>query len=157
MKRVVLIILGFVWMTFWLLWAFNYGSNEVPDQISRNQEFKDRELVPLVNKIDSFLIIRERIPTEGEFNKMYRTLTLSPTVEYYQADNFEGIPELEQVEKGPKNYVLVRWRGEWNEYYTSWNHHYSTDDFQSSSGIYNLLFSLVVGGLPLLLIIRFVK
>jgi hypothetical protein len=157
MKKVILIIIGIGWLTLWLLWALIFGLNEVPNQISKNREFKDAELVPLVNKVDSFLTTHGRLPTEGEFNKMYRTLTHLPTVEYYQADSFEGIPELKQAERGTKNYVVVVWRGEWNEYYTSWNQHYSVDDFQSSNGIYNLLLSLVIGGLPLLLIIRFVK
>jgi hypothetical protein len=157
MRRMIFIILGLVWLIFWFLWGFNFGVNETPLQIKKNREFKNTQLAPLVNKVDSFLVTNNRLPSEGEFNKMYRTLTLLPTVEYYQADKFEGIPELDKIQKGRENYVLVAWRGEWNEYYTSWDDHYSVDDFTKLEGLYNFLFSLLIGGLPFILILKFVK
>lgn len=153
MIRKSLIILGIFWLILSLVWPAIFGFSEAPKQVSKNLKYKNSEFVPLINKVDSFLTTKKRLPTDVEFYRMYRTLTYLPTVEYYPADQFEGIPELDRIEKGPNNYILVSWRGEWNEYYTSWNNYYSVDKLHGSNGFYNFLYSLIIGGLPLLLIL----
>ena len=50
------------------------------------------------------------------------------------------------------NYMLSAWRGEWNEFYCSWNNEFSTDEYGWDDGIIALIIFCIIGIIPLVII-----
>ena len=163
-------IFSYLWLIFFILIGV-LAIQSTPKQIEKDKRFIDEQIKPRVEFIDSFRKLNNRLPSQKEFkiwqyrflNHDYRKRPLSDSLineiesslmdgDYIRNDS-EMYDELKPYPKNidwSKNYVLSVWRGEWNEYYTSWNNHYEGNNYNWTSSIIGAIEMLLVGLLPFL-------
>ena len=142
-----------------------------PKQIEKDKRFIEDKIKPRVAFVDSFKKLNGRLPSQHEFkiwqhSFLYHDCQTKPFTdslireidscemdgEYIRSEN--DIPdELKPLPKNidwSKNYALYIWRGEWSEYYTSWNNHYLGNNSSWAGSVVGLVEMLFVGVLPFL-------
>ena len=132
--RVILILLGMI---------FAFGSLLIPasfKQVRKNQMLLS-DMQDMVHAIQSFKSKTMRLPNEDELSKIEDSIPRRYSLRYHF--HF-GVPPSQPDDKYPKEpkdggWILWYWRGEWSEYYSSWNDHYSLKDQLSPSDFYGPL------------------
>lgn len=148
--------------------------------MKRDADFKIGEANPSISFITQFQHLNKRLPSISEFNDWQKAVFRENELKFdssgykrldtlMKSNELIGIgviymrsysdlspeitsPSLKKIDWN-KEYALSIWRGEWNEYYTSWNKKYSGTNYSPKDGTINLWFSIIVGLLPLAVII----
>ena len=145
-----------------------------PKQIEKDKRFIEENIKPSVECIDSFRKLNKRLPSQREFKiyhyriyhhnfrkeisddsleKRIGSSIIDPPQPDYIRNDSDMPDELKPFPKSidwSKNYALSIWRGEWNEYYTSWNNRYIGNNYSWTSSILGSIEMLFIGLLPFL-------
>jgi hypothetical protein len=142
-----------MWLTVWLYLA-GLHLLEVPNQIAKDRAFVENEMMPLVEFIKSFKLKKSRLPTSEEFNKWTRdAMPEARGITYIRSlanvlgndkNKFEGVD-------WTNNFAVGIWRGEWEEYYFSWNDKYDVNTYTWKDGATDTVFCILIGMTPLLI------
>jgi hypothetical protein len=156
-------ILSYTWLIVFLLLGIAMLEG-TPLQMLKDKEFINKHIKPAVTLIDSFKKANSRLPTNAEFNELLYT-SLSIYEEYNPYDSSEeslvtgyirdqkNVPDEIKTQNvdWSNNYALAVWRGEWFEYYTSWDHKYIGNNYKWSSSISKFFYMAFIGGLPFII------
>ena len=121
--------------------------------MAKDKAFIENEIKPNVIYIDSFKRYNGRLPTIKEFNE-FKGINDSVLGNTIYVRNYKDMPR--EVSAYPKNinwdiqYVLWIWRGEWGECYTSWDNHYSGNNYSWGDSYVALTEMLFIGIIPFL-------
>ncbi len=86
-------------------------------KFEKDKVFVQTNLIPLAEHVESFRVSIGRLPTEEEFNNWAETNFESKAVWYYT-----NKPDfMKDWGLQGKDFVVGTWRGEWVEYYRSWD------------------------------------
>ncbi|HSY75148.1 MAG TPA: hypothetical protein VK810_06740 [Dongiaceae bacterium] len=86
-------------------------------QSKKDKAFVKTELVPLANYVVEFRDSKGRLPTEEELKRLAKTNYENEAVWYYT-----NKPDFMKAWGTPgKDFVVGVWRGEWIQYYSSWD------------------------------------
>jgi hypothetical protein len=102
------------------------GSKQAAKNKTVLADMKDR-----VSAVQAFASKEGRLPDRKEFTNLIASLPVRfTTFDYQLSDARETTPvKIEGLQTWPKGgWVLYFWRGEWFEWYSSWNDHYSLAD-----------------------------
>ena len=123
-----------------------------PGQIEKDRSFVDTKLKPVVHYVDSFRKANNRVPTEPEFDSAKKIIP-----DIWGADLLPGKEDGLRDGAFPANidwskeYAIMVWRGDWAEYYYSWNKRYETNNWSWLDAFAMLAFSTIIGFIPLLI------
>jgi len=150
-RKILINFFLIAWLCFFT-WA---GVNILlsnPKQIARDKDFITNEINPNIKTIDSFKFANHRLPTVAEFHKIKHgnsdNLGNANYVKQYK-DVDDDVKSYVKNIDWSDNYVLGVWRGDWWEYYISYQHKYVTNDTRQSDGFIALLEFIVIGLIPL--------
>ena len=86
-------------------------------QHAKDKQFVQEELLPLATHIEQFRMKSGRLPTDEEFEAWYRNNPQMPARLY-----FSHKPDFcSSWGEDGKAFLVGAWRGEWFEYYQSWD------------------------------------
>ena len=112
---------------FWKVWCYLCGGFGVVaiavvvllsfKQSEGNKVFAKENLIPLANYVEGFRDSKGRLPTEEEFNIWAETNFENKAVWYYT----NKPPFMKDWGTPGKDFVVGAWRGEWTQYYSSWD------------------------------------
>jgi hypothetical protein len=86
-------------------------------QSDKDQAFTKESLIPLASYVEGFRNSKGRLPTEEEFNSWAETNFENKAVWYYT----NKPPFMKNWGTPGKDFVVGAWRGEWTQYYSSWD------------------------------------
>lgn len=127
-----------------------------PKQIEKDRQFRTKSIDPIVEATKSFIGLKNRLPTTGEFDGLN------------EGGNSELITDIRNLppefqdkittEQWDSNtYAIAVWRGEWNEGYISKNNMYILNDYSWHDGATGLLVMIMIGLVPIVLTILAAK
>ncbi|HEV2693126.1 MAG TPA: hypothetical protein VG347_09555 [Verrucomicrobiae bacterium] len=86
-------------------------------QSRKDKVFTEAELVPLASYVETFRDSQHRLPSDAEFQAWASTNRENKAVWYYTKK-----PSFMSDWGSPgRDFVVGAWRGEWTEYYRSWD------------------------------------
>jgi hypothetical protein len=129
--RVVFILVAIIFAFFSLI---------IPGAFSQVQKNKMllADMKDAVTAIKQFKEKTGHLPTDHELSKIEDSLPRRYSLRY----NFSfGPPPSQPGQNYPEKalndgWIISYWRGEWSEYYSSWDNHYSLEDQLSPSDFY---------------------
>jgi hypothetical protein len=156
----LLYVLAILWCLLWVTFTYSSIQDEVvPMIIAKHKSVKQSEFIPAVNYLRAYQLKQNQLPSQDEFSQWGRNyFNTHFTLEYSTLHHFEGIPEVTNIPKDlktDKEYIIYQWNGDSSDYYTSWNNHYSLDDFENETGSLYYFYSLLTGIVPLILLLGF--
>ena len=109
-------VFALVIMPLGVLFSFGAIAANTPEARAKNEAFKREHLLPLAQFVIDFREKNKRLPTRREFLNRPRP---NPN----RAGDFYGTksPDLWFWGKEGVDFIVSDWRGEWMEYYQSWN------------------------------------
>ncbi len=120
--------------------VFAFLSLMIPGAFSQVQKNKMllADMKDVVTAINSFKEKVGRLPTDDELSKIEDSLPRRYSLRY---DFNFGPPPSQPGEDYPEKalnggWIIWYWRGEWSEFYSSWDNHYSLEDQVSPSSFY---------------------
>lgn len=160
----------FLWLAWWTYIGIGILMN-APRQIKKDQSFILEKIKPSVDFIEGFKKKHERLPTkrefytwEREYYKDYGTnlnepidSLISGNISYIKScsDLQNELSEEHKIEcksiDWSKDYMISVWRGEWNEYYLSWENLYKGNGYSLKDGFIALVVNLCIGFIPMLI------
>ena len=165
--KIVASIFTILWVGFWSFIGITSLLN-TPQQIKKDKDFIETEIKPAVNFIKNFKKLSKRLPTSREFytwereyykdyssylNQQADSLISDFAKVNYIRHNSDILGEDQSKFKNAnwsKDFSIAVWRGEWMEYYYSWNDSYDTNNYSLSDGIISLFAYCTVGLLPII-------
>lgn len=135
--KIVLCFFSLAWFIFFAYEGFELY-NETPLQIKRDSIFIKEHIDPSIAVIENFRQKYRRLPTAYEFKRM-------------KGMDTESLGDTEYTIQGTDNYQLAVWRGDWFEYYNSFNKKYKTNNYSYGDGVSVLLLAIGIGLLPALI------
>jgi len=164
--RIFLNAIIFIWATVWIIIGVGVFL-ETPGQIERDDFFFNKEIKPSIDFVEDFKSTNERLPNYREYYTWARdyyedyTSDLNQTVDsligantlshkYIRSNNDvmnEDLSKFKDVDWS-KDYAIAVWRGEWAEYYYSWEKEYDGNNYSWQSGLFALIVMVIVGILP---------
>ena len=114
--RAIFIIIGVIASFFSLLVLVGIG------QVEKNRKVA-ADLADRADAVRKFVAQTQRLPTETELEGLSASLPTRYPPRYHYSLN-ASIPEAPRSPNGTldtTNWVLSFWRGEWSDYYCSWN------------------------------------
>lgn len=175
--KALLKIFIFTWLTLWLTVGVLIFI-ETPEQIERDRLFIENEIKPSVTFIEDFKQKHYRLPSNREYYSWRRefhedyTSDMNQPVDSLISPNGCYIRKSENIIVGDvginnahllegvdwsKEYAIGIWRGEWFEYYFSWNKTYYTNNYNWAKATFSMLFFIGIGLVPLFLWLLFKK
>lgn len=162
------VIIASIWAGLWFIMAIFFVAG-TPGQIEDDQRFVSERLQPRIDYVQNFINQNNRIPSQNEYidfmlkSEPYKEIDPNSTnVDYWrQHGSPEFITDSKQLssnselrdrgitEMPPSGWVIRLWRGEWSEFYTSWDNRYYTNNYTWKWGIQQAIYCLVIGFLPL--------
>lgn len=158
-------ILTFIWTGFWLLIG-SVAIFNTSGQIERDKDFVKTQIKPAVDWTNQFKNDSARLPTylefftwEKEFYNDYSTgLTLKADssisalglIHYIRRTSDIVSQDLPRFNKAnwTKDFSIGVWRGDWMEYYYSWDGSYDTNNYSWGDSFKMLLYCLGMGIIP---------
>jgi predicted membrane-bound mannosyltransferase len=86
-------------------------------QSRKDKAFAETQLVPLASYVEAFRDSHHRLPLDTEFQAWVSTNRASDLAWYY----FEKPSFMSDWGSPGRDFVVGAWRGEWIEYYRSWD------------------------------------
>ncbi len=123
-KKIASFTIGLLSLCFIAIAIVQVSSDELAEHTIENAQEIDKMFNTVAQKIEEFRIENKRLPSKEEFrNKISRSFNVqspSRNVRYYTS-NFPD-ESLDKFETTPteNSFLLSYWRGEWMEYYSSW-------------------------------------
>lgn len=158
----------FIWATVWISVGIGVFF-DTPEQIERDDSYFEKEIKPSIDFVENFKLTNKRLPNYREYYTWARdyyedyTSELNQTVDsliavdtqshkYIRSNNDIVSEDLSKFKDADwsKDYAIVDWRGEWNEYYYSRGKKYDGNNYSWRSGLFSLIVMIIVGLLPLL-------
>jgi hypothetical protein len=170
--RIIAAIFTIIWTGFW----FFIGISSLlvtPKQINKDKNFVDTKLKPAVEFTKQFKKDSGRLPNNREFYNWEREYyndyssdltqksdSLIPdfgTVQYirHTSDVIDGEQWKFKSADWKKDFSIGVWRGEWMEYYYSWDNSYDTNNYSWRGAYISLFAYCLLGLLPFIFWWRF--
>jgi hypothetical protein len=164
--RIFLIILTILWSLFWAFVGIGIFLG-TPGQIAKDKDFVDTQLIPCVDFVENFETQNNRLPNYREFYIWERDYFKDYASDLTQKVDslIPGMGHIQYIRSGYRilyndlykfedanweiDYAIAIWRGEWTEYYFSWNNNYDTNNYSWSDGFSTLLIMIGIGFFPL--------
>ena len=172
--KIVAIIFTILWTLFWFFIGIS-SLRDTPKQIDKDKNFVQTKIKPAVDFTNQFKKDSSRLPTNREFYTWER--------EYYKdyssnlnqkADSLiSDFAEVNYIRHNSniltddqykfknvdwtKDFAIGVWRGEWMEYYYSWNNRYDTNNYSWRDGFISLLVYCGIGLLPFIFWLLFYR
>ncbi len=165
--KILLIIITVLWTSFWIYAGIGIFK-DTPYQIKKDKEFVENEIKPCVDFVESFKTENSRLPNYREFFTWERDYFNDYTSDLKQEID-SLIPGMGRVQYIRSNYGIISndinkfkeanwrtdyaigvWRGDWMEYYFSWNKTYDTNNYSWSDGSTTLMTLTGIGLFPLI-------
>ncbi len=166
--KYLLKIFVFFWVVFWFYLGI-ISFLETPKQIENDKAFLANRIKPAVSFVTKFKFKNRRLPTYREFyiwEKEYyhdNSLNLKQPVDsliesfgsvHYIRRNLDIITNNQDKFKKAdwtKDFAISAWRGEWMEYYFSWNNSYDSNNYTWNDGWISLIIFCGIGLLPIII------
>lgn len=169
--RVFFKVSTLIWAIIWVVIGIGVFL-ETPEQIKSDDAFFKKEIEPSVDFVESFKLKNNRLPNYREFYTWARDYYKDYSSDLSQAiDSSIGKEAFLHKyircdgdvyeEKDLSNfkdanwatdYAIGAWRGDWAEYYYSWNKEYDGNNYTRKSGLFTLLLMTTIGIIPLLIL-----
>ncbi|RLS39288.1 MAG: hypothetical protein DWH81_08735 [Planctomycetota bacterium] len=124
--RVLLLLIGWTGLVFTAIWVF-VGTHQSFKNLRINRDFK-----AAVSCVQDFRSVTGKLPTDIELAMLTAKLPVREHRFNYEVNStLSLVPQPAGGELNNTVWTLSFWRGEWAEYYLSWNG-YNSLDWQSS-------------------------
>jgi hypothetical protein len=149
--RTILIFISILWFTIILYISISIFL-ETPEIMTKNDNFRKESIEPVVDFVKGYLAEYSYMPSDSIIAAINKDALLITNGKRY-TDEIEIKPS-----EIPQNgWIIAVYRGGWlNEgyqYYISWQDKYSTSDYGWDDGWIELVYGLIVGITPLLIIL----
>ena len=172
--KIVALIFTIIWTSFWCFLGVS-SFVDTPKQIDKDNHFIQTKIKPAVNFTNQFIKDSNRLPTKREFytwereyykdyssdlnQKIDSLISDFATVNYirHKSDIVGNDQSKFQKADWTKDFAIGVWRGEWMEYYYSWNKQYDINNYSWSDGYISLVVYFGIGLLPFIFWWRFYR
>ena len=166
--KILLVILTVLWTSFWIYAGIGIFK-DTPYQIKKDKEFVENEIKPCVDFVESFKTENSRLPNYREFFTWERDYFKDYTsdlkqeidslipgmgrIQYIRSENGIISNDVNKFKEAnwKTDYAIGVWRGDWMEYYFSWNNTYDTNNYSWKDGFISLITLTGIGLFPLIL------
>ncbi len=163
--KIVAAIFTFLWTTVWIFIGVN-SLLDTSKQIERDRNFAQTQIKPSVDFVNNFKKSYNKLPTNREVYTWERDHYKDYSSDLNQRDDslISGFGPVNYIRKSSdvisndqsrftnanwkKDFAIGVWRGEWMEYYYSWNDSYETNNYSWSDGFISLFVFTTIGLVP---------
>jgi hypothetical protein len=172
--KIFLLILTTIWTSFWIYAGVGIFK-DTPYQIEKDKEFIEKQINPCIDFVENFKIENNRLPNYREFYTWERDYFKDYTSDLKQEID-SLIPGMGSVQYLRSTYGIISndlgkfkeanwrndyaigvWRGDWVEYYFSWNKTYDTNNYSWANGFSALITLTGIGLIPLVFWVIYLK
>jgi len=164
--RKPLFIIAAIWACFFSIMAIDFLV-QTPDQMEKDKRFISQYLQPRIDFVQNFSDAAGRVPSQNEYIDYQlkrdpsrvdpaneESLRRFGSNEFFTAAEkdrlLDELADQINVQEMPyEGWIVSAWRGEWSEFYTSWDNRYYTNNWSWQSGIAQSLYCFIIGFGPL--------
>lgn len=157
----VLYVLSVVWCLFSTVFTIeSVQEGTVTKLNAKHKKEKESDFIPAITYLTAYRSKHNNtLPSQDDYYWWGRNhYGVHFNQNYSPLHKFEGIQEISHIPNNlqqDKEFIIYQWNGDSYDFYTSWNNHFSLDDFEKETGKLYYLYSFLTSIIPLGLLLSF--